>query len=81
MTTQERREEMTKLILEKSGLLVLEDHFNGEVSQTILPSRVIHSVDIKNINPVGQIEVALIIKVDEIDAKYSNHISKVQGMN
>lgn len=72
---------MTKLILEKSGLLVLEDHFDGEVSQTILPSRVIHSLDIKNINPVGQIEVALIIKVDEIDAKYSNRISRAQGMN
>ena len=67
---------MTKLILEKSGLLVLEDHFDGKVSRTVLPSRVIHSVDIKNINPVGQIEVALIIKADEIDAKYSNHISR-----
>ena len=67
---------MEKLVVEKSGRVFLESEFCGEVTMKELPAKDVESIEIKNINPNGPIEVALVLTVDEIDVKYARRLAR-----
>lgn len=62
---------MTKLMFDKSGMF-LEEIEDEEIIRTELPVKHISSMNIKEINPKGYINVDLTLMTDEIDINYSS---------
>lgn len=61
---------MTRLIFSPIGMFI-EEITDSETVRKELPLKYISSLNIKNINPKGHIDVEVTLMVDEIDVEYS----------